>query len=609
MDITLKDRILELTDIVDVIGERVALVKKGKDFVGLCPFHADRNPSMSVSAKKQIFKCWSCGAGGDVIKFVQLRERLEFPEALAILARRAGIEVRQDHIHGGGANTQAKESLRKVLEWARDHFVRNLRSAEGRDALEYARRRGLSEDTIERERLGFAPDRWDDLVAAANKAGLSPEVLEAAGLTSKNDRGNIFDRFRNRLMFPICDAQGRPVAFGGRALGNDPAKYLNSPESPVFSKSRILYGLDIAKDAIEKEKSAIVVEGYLDAVLLHQYGFMNVVATLGTALTDAHVKQLKQLTPRLDFCFDSDVAGIKAADRAVETALRHKIEVRVVALDGGKDPADLVVAHGAAAFSGQLQSSIDALEFKWRQTFREFGDQSAQSRRQAAEAMVDFVASVGAAGGIDPLQQGMLISRLADLLLLPAGEIHGLLTVARRKGRTDSGNALDLPTGMSAYEAAKSGLPPGLVAAVEEMLALMLEDPSAFGWTDDAYAEAVGFCPHWGALDSLARQLHEEFGTFCREDLLERCEDAAQLDLISRVSRRGVLSLPAAEAFDHVRSRLVTELDTLHMEQVRGQLRGVKTVCEDGERDFLSGLDAARRQQGFRWNASSGVIG
>lgn len=607
MDHSLKDRVLEISDIVEVIGERVALTRKGKDFVGLCPFHPDRNPSMSVSPKKQIFKCWSCGAGGDVFKFVQLRERVEFPEALALLARRAGLEARPD---APGVPTETKESLRRVLEWAREHFVRALHEHDGRAALEYARGRGLSEDTLERERIGFAAESWDRLCSAAARVGISPDLLESAGLTSKNEKGRVFDRFRNRLMFPIADGMGRPVAFGGRTLGSDPAKYLNSPESPVFSKSRILYGLDLAKDAIAERGDVIVVEGYLDAVLLRQYGFGHVVATLGTALTDTHVKLLKPLTSSLTFCFDSDAAGVKAADRAVETALKHKVQVRVVALEGGKDPADLVVAHGPGAFSTQLQSALDALEFKWRQTFTESGPRSANDRRAATDAMISFIASACVHGSVDILDQGLLVSRLADVLALPTETVHGLLARAQRDlHRSAAATPTPLSGDGSAYDAEVRSLPPGLVAAVEEMFALMIEDPTAFGWADDTFAEAVNFCEHWRAFDGLARDLHENLGKFSRADLLERCEDAVQLDLIARVSRRGVSTLPVPAAFDLLRERLVTELDALHVEQVRGQLRGVKEVCDDAERQFRSVLDAARRQGGFSWNAASGVNG
>ncbi|QOJ13457.1 MAG: DNA primase [Planctomycetia bacterium] len=606
---SLKDSILEAIDIVDVIGERVSLVRKGKDFVGLCPFHPDHTPSMSVSPKKRIFKCWSCGAGGDVIKFVQMRERVEFPEALAILARRAGIELRPGSV--SSANSAARDAVRTVIDWAVEHFARNLQSPEGRSGAEYARRRGLSEDLIATERLGYAPDSWNDLVRAAARVGVSEDSLEQAGLATRGEKGTLYDRFRDRLIFPIRDSFGRPIAFGGRALGADPAKYLNSPESPVFSKSRVLYGLSAARDAIEKQRSVVIVEGYLDALLLRQHGFANVVATLGTALTDAHVKLLLPVADRLIFCFDSDAAGVKAADRAVETALRHRTEVRVVALQGGKDPADLVVSEGGAAFSQQLQSAVDALEFKWRQMLTGFDGASTQARRSASAAFVDFVAASTSAGSIDPLDQGMLVGRLAELLSLPVGTVHDLLARARQRRPVAASPpaAERVADERSAYDSQTRNLPPGLVGAVEELLGLMIQEPGAFGWQDDAFAEAVALCPAWSALESAAHELFESDGPFRREEFLERCDDPLLLELVARVSRYGALPSDAAMAFDACRSRLVTELDALQMDEVRGRLQGVSSVCESGERDFLTALDAARRQQGFRWHASGGAVG
>jgi DNA primase len=266
MDNSLKDKVLEATDIVEVVGERVTLTRRGKDFVGLCPFHPDHKPSLAVSPSKQIFKCWSCGAGGDAIRFVQLRDRVDFREALVTLARRAGIELRSSPADRQSA--ELREQLQAAVIWARQHFQRNLLSAPGgQHALAYALQRGLTPQTIERHGLGLAPDAWDDLLNAARRTGLRLEVLQQAGLIATNESGKTYDRFRNRLIFPIADALGRPVAFGGRTLGDDPAKYLNSPETVLFSKSRVLYGLDLARSSIEERKAVIVVEGFLDAAL------------------------------------------------------------------------------------------------------------------------------------------------------------------------------------------------------------------------------------------------------------------------------------------------------------------------------------------------------
>ena len=352
---SLKERVLESIDIVDVIGERVSLARKGREYVGLCPFHDDHRPSMSVSPQKQIFKCWSCGVGGDVIKFVQLSQRVEFKEALAILARRAGIELRRSSSDERSA--ALREQARETLSWARSRFQRNLRETPGgKQAAEYAHTRGMTDATIERFRLGYAANSWDDLLAQSRQAGISQAVLQQAGLITTNEQGKTYDRFRNRLIFPINDALGRCVAFGGRTMGDDSAKYLNSPETALFSKSRVLYGLDAARQAISGAREAVVVEGYTVAVLLSQACVGNVLATLGTSLTDAHVKLLARLSDRVVMCFDSDEAGQRAADRAVETALRHRIDVLVTVMPEGQDPADFITGQGVDAFKRALHT-------------------------------------------------------------------------------------------------------------------------------------------------------------------------------------------------------------------------------------------------------------
>ncbi len=427
----LKERILESVDIVELVGERVALTRKGREYVGLCPFHDDHRPSLSVSPRKQIFKCWSCGAGGDVIKFVQLSHRVDFKEALRILAQRLGLELRRPDTDDRSA--ALREQIRRALTWARTHFQRNLReTASGQRAAAYARDRGMSDATIARFDLGYAPDSWDDLLTHATRAGIPREVLQQSGLVATNENNRTYDRFRNRLIFPICDALGRCVAFGGRTLGDDPAKYLNSPETPLFSKSRILYGLDQARRAITAAREAVVVEGYTDAVLLSQAGVENVTATLGTALTDAHMKLLSQLSDRIAMCFDSDEAGLRAADRAVETALRHRVEVVVAVMEEEQDPADYVMRHGADAFKSLLQSAIGALEFRWSRTLEAYQQGGQQGQRDALEAFLRFVARVNYQGGMDPvLDQGRLISRLSDLLALPAGTVYEYLAKVR----------------------------------------------------------------------------------------------------------------------------------------------------------------------------------
>lgn len=594
---SLKDKVLESVDLVDVVGERVRLTRKGKDFIGLCPFHADHNPSMYVSPTKQIFKCFSCGAGGDVIKFIQLRDRLEFRDALTLLAQRAGIATQDDE--RGGPRGPGRDQLRQVLDWARLHFERSLRDAdEGRAALDYARRRGLSEETIEKFGLGFAADRWDDLSGALVRAGFSLDLAEQAGLVGRNASGKVYDRFRNRLMFPICDGQGRVVAFGGRTLGDDPAKYLNSPETPLFSKSRILFALDQARESISDATGVIVVEGYLDAVLLHQHGFPNTVATLGTALTDAHVKMVKPLTERVYLCFDADQAGVKAADRALETALRNRVEVRVVVLRPGEDPADCVVTSGAALFSDKLRNAVDALEFKWSTVIHNLAGPEVRARRLAADAFLAFLASVGAAGGIDPLELGLLAGRVSSLLGVPADAVYDQLARSRAVGWTSAPrDATPATDERSTYDESVRGLPAGLVGAVEELFGWMITSPQVFDRAAEPLVGIAGACEAWDRLHEICRDLWQNAGGFTKEDVLAQCDDSLTCELVGRAFSAVRDVAATEESFVAALDRVASETDVVRIGGWRATLRGHESESQRASA-FEALLNAARRQNG-----------
>ncbi len=578
MDNSIKDRVLESTDIVDVVGERVALVRKGREYVGLCPFHADHNPSMSVSPQKQIFKCWSCGAGGDVIRFIQLIDRVEFREALQTLARRAGLEFRNQP--ADDASHELRERVLAAVRWAVEHFRKNYIGTQGAAARNYVEGRGLSQETAERFNFGLAIDAWDDLFNASRRAGLAPEVLNQAGLTTTNERGRTYDRFRNRLIFPIADHLGRTIAFGGRTLGDDPAKYLNSPETAVFNKSRVLYALDLARTAISAEHAAIVVEGYTDTVVLHQAGFENVVATLGTALTDAHVALLRRYADRICLCFDGDEAGLRAVDRAAEVALRTQADVRVVVLDAGQDPADCVVSGGPERFADALKGAGDALEFKWSQMLGTYGDGGAQNRRRAVEEYLQFVANVTTAGGVDPVQQTLLVSRLGALLGVGSEQVFDLLNgakrAARRTARSSSSEQNDIA---SDYEQSIRPVPAGIVGAMENLLGLLLNDSACWSHVDDNLARAAGLSQTWERLYGVLLDVHEEVGEYSLEDVTSRCDDAALCELVDRARQR-VAGGVARDEFVAAYGRLVEELAAQQWGDLRASLRNAQGADE-----------------------------
>jgi DNA primase len=594
---SLKDNVLESSDIVEVIGESVSLKRKGREYVGLCPFHDDHRPSLSVSPQKQIFKCWSCGAGGDVLRFVQLFHHVEFKEALAMLARRAGIETRP--FSSAGPSSVDRERLRQALNWARSYFQRSLRQTEGgKRATEYAHRRGLTDATIQRFGLGYAADAWDALLVAAGKTGIPRDILQQAGLVSTNESGKSYDRFRDRLIFPICDALGRCVAFGGRTLGADPAKYLNSPETPVFSKGRVLYGLDMARGAIASAREAIVVEGYTDVVLLSQAGIENVVATLGTALTDAHVKLLGPLSGHVVMCFDNDEAGLRAADRAVETALRHRTEVKVAIMPEGQDPADFVTGRGADALGPLLQSALEALEFKWNRTVKACSRAGRQGQREAVEAFVLFVARAALAGGIDPLDQGLLAGRLSELLSLPARTVYELLARAKAAAARETSSSASDTSELSAYEVSIRGCPPGLVSAIEELFGLALSAPKCFGDMQAGLAAGAEHAETWRRLYGILASLVEQRGSYVKADVVRSCEDGSVCELVSRAAARVASQAAYPEACRAVCQRVLSEVELFQIGTLRGRLRQAARSKEDQKQLFDSIHAAAKRQSG-----------
>ena len=363
------EAVKERADIVDVVGEHVVLKKKGREFVGICPFHDDSKPSMTVSPAKQFYYCFSCGAGGNSIKFLMEFQRQSFSEVVLDLARRYQLPVetvdgpQQEKLK---QQLSRRDKLHRALALASGWFRAQLRTDAGADALRYLREtRGLSETTLDQFELGYAPDQWDGLLKHLQQVeGLAPELLEAAGLVVPRKGGNgFYDRFRHRVIVPIRDRQGRVIGFGGRSLDGSEPKYLNSPETEVFEKGKHLFGLDRASSAIRKDDRAVVVEGYFDVIALHAAGVTNAVASLGTALSSQQITQLCRCSDgkRIVLNFDADGAGVRAANRAIgeveQLALQGQLELRVLHLPSGKDPDEFLKEHGAGDYRALLDQA------------------------------------------------------------------------------------------------------------------------------------------------------------------------------------------------------------------------------------------------------------
>lgn len=397
------DAVKERADIVDVVGEHVVLKKKGREFVGVCPFHDDSKPSMTVSPQKQFYYCFSCGAGGNSIKFLMEFQRQSFSDVVLDLARRYQLPVetvdgpQQERLR---QQLSRRDQLHRALALASGWFRSQLKSASGADALAYLRdQRGLSEATMETFELGYAPDQWDGLLKHLQHVeGLSPELLESAGLVVPRKGGNgFYDRFRGRVIVPIRDRQGRVIGFGGRSLDGSDPKYLNSPETEVFEKGKHLFGLDQAANAIRKDDRAVVVEGYFDVIALHAAGVTNAVASLGTALSSQQITQLCRCSDgkRIVLNFDADRAGIRAANRVIgeveQLALQGQLELRVLHTPSGKDPDEYLKDHGAGDYRALLDQAPLWLDWQIEQVLEDRDLTKADQFQQAVSGLVELL--------------------------------------------------------------------------------------------------------------------------------------------------------------------------------------------------------------------------
>ncbi|WP_280546039.1 DNA primase [Halomonas sp. 11-S5] len=403
------DDLLARVDVVEVVGERVKLKKAGRNHSGLCPFHQEKSPSFTVSADKQFYHCFGCGAHGNALRFLMEYENLRFPEAVEQLAARLGMEVPREGADDPRA--QARERKRKegvnLLELSASYYRERLKMPEGEAARRYLAERGLSPEVQQAFAIGYAPAGWEALKRHLSERGISEAVqIEYGLLVHREDSGRTYDRFRDRVMFPIRDIRGRTIAFGGRVLGDAKPKYLNSPETPVFHKGRELYGLYEARQANSRLERVVIVEGYMDVVALAQFGIRNAVATLGTSTSEEHLSRLFRMVGEVVFCFDGDRAGRQAAARALETVLPQMIDgrqARFMFLPEGEDPDTLVRREGPEAFKDRITCASPLSEFLF--------DHAAEGRDLATiEARERFASQVLSA--IGKLPEGVLKSLL-----------------------------------------------------------------------------------------------------------------------------------------------------------------------------------------------------
>lgn len=402
-------------DIVRVVGDYVTLKKKGANWMACCPFHQEKTPSFSVNPSKNIFYCFGCSKGGSVFNFVMELEGLSFPEAVKVVAEKAGVPLPEleDDKRFEAKRKEADEVI-QLNGWALEFWERHLGedNAEAREAREYVEGRGIAAETVKTFRLGYAPNSWDALGVYLKSKGATIGQIERSGLVVKKEQGGYYDRFRGRLIFPVLDAQGRPVAFGARAMraGEEP-KYLNSPETAAYTKGRHLFGLGVTRDEIRKKKFVILVEGYLDLIVPFQHGVRNVAASLGTALTPEQAKLLSRFARKVVVNYDGDRAGINAAKRAIEVLLPEDFEVKVLVLPDGADPDEFVRAHGAEEYNRRRGQAVPHMQFVLEQATRDRSLRNPAQKAEAVEEALPFVRSVR-----NPIQKREYFDMVMDAL-------------------------------------------------------------------------------------------------------------------------------------------------------------------------------------------------
>ncbi len=444
-DLDTKERVRAATDIVDLIGSKYELRRQGRNYAALCPWHKDSRPSLNINTEKQIWKCWVCDIGGDVFAFLMQDEGLSFAEALRALADRAGIPLSEGNKRSSArhaSSVDTKNQLHAALDWAAELYQSHLlESKEAQAAREYLQERQITQRSIERFGIGMAPDSWSAVLDGAREKKITPNTLEAAGLVIRRENSSgHYDRFRNRIMFPIRTRDKKTIAFGGRVMpGSDEgAKYINSPETRLFHKSQQLYGFDLASGPIRHARQAVVMEGYTDVIAAHQAGLETAVAVLGTALGAPHLKMLRHYCDRVVLLLDGDEAGQRRSDEVLELFLHAQMDVRVLSLPDNLDPADFIQQHGVDALNDLIAKASDALEFKMKRTTTGFDPLTDTHRaNQAVEEMLSLLAKVPHTGLISNdsfrLRQNQVLPRLARKFAIPEDDLRARLTELRKR--------------------------------------------------------------------------------------------------------------------------------------------------------------------------------
>lgn len=518
------------TDIVDLVSSYVALTKKGNKYWGLCPFHSEKTASFSVSPDRQMYYCFGCHKGGGAINFVMELEGLGFVDAVDVLAKRAGLQM-PDTAPGDSSTRKKRERMLSLNKDAARWFHANLSLPEAQDGVTYFRNRALSHRTITRFGLGYAPEGWDNLIRAMGEKGYDKAELLEAGLAVKNSNGRIYDRFRHRVMFPIIDVRGNVIGFGGRVLDDSVPKYLNSPDTLVFNKSRNLFALNMAKKSTLGR--IILTEGYMDTIALHQAGFDCAVASLGTSLTEDHVKLLSNYTSEVVISYDGDQAGVKAAQRAISLLSKTGMKVRVLKMRNAKDPDEFIKKFGPAAFADLLNESDNDIEYRLNQVKSKYDLTQDDERISYLKEAAAVVARLDS-----PVEREVYGTRVAELAGLTPAAMQEEVKRLRSKNRWKQRKAEErkaMSPALTSQPAERSLRYENVSSAKAEegVIRLLLLD-------EDFYAQAQSLKPEefssptWGKIFSILME-HWKQGTVCTGAALTAYLSPEEMSLLARI--------------------------------------------------------------------------
>ncbi len=526
--------ILDRVELFDLVAADIKLKRSGSRWVGLCPFHNEKTPSFHVTPETGRYKCFGCDAGGDVFSYVQKRENLSFLEAMHFLADRAGIELTSRS--GSEPQGSRRVEIARLNKWAVGFFREGLLDESlGNAARAFLRGRSLGDEVAAAFGVGYAGDDRRPIEPAARRAGYHAPLPFDADLLRRSDSGGHYDTFRERLIFPVSDATGRVVGFGGRTLVEHKAKYLNTRQNDLFDKSRNLFGIERARAAMQQRNRAILVEGYTDCLAAHQAGFTETVATCGTAFTEQQVELIRRYCDEVVLLFDSDAAGEKAADRALQLALPRHLAVRLARLPDGQDPCDFLAANPPERFGEVIDAATDALEFKWLQLKTRFrAEQSDGAKHQAVQEFIRFVGEVSSSGSMDAIQRGLIANRVATLLTMEPAEVHRIMNAAARRrsdrNRSESSEADSAATGSSLQD------------AWSILLGVLLNEP---GHCVDVQIDLDSSLIRDGRdryIAEIVFSLSESLGEFTLKDIVGACgEDPAIGTRIAELAERGAL--------------------------------------------------------------------